>query len=104
MLRPAAALCALLALWPRPAVAALSRADDAFLDDLSRRAFRYFKEQTDPATGLVADRARADGGRIPGPSGAPVASAAATGFGLTALCVGAERGWLPRSEARRRAL
>ena len=37
---------------PRPATAgALSAADDAFLEDLSRRSFAFFWEQTDPATG-----------------------------------------------------
>src|SRR4051812_7481215 len=35
----------------------LSAEDDAFLEDLSRRAFRYFWEQADPRTGLVLDRA-----------------------------------------------
>lgn len=96
-----AALCAALLLCSRPAAADLS--DDAFLEDLSRRAFSYFAEQADPVTGLVPDRARADGRKIAGPAGAPVASVAATGFGLTALCVGAERGWIPRAEARNRA-
>ena len=32
------------------------------------------------------------------------ASIAATGFGLTALCIGAERGWITRSAARERTL
>ncbi|PYU92105.1 MAG: hypothetical protein DMG25_12790, partial [Acidobacteria bacterium] len=31
----------------------LSSDDDAFLDDLARREFRYFWEQADPHTGLV---------------------------------------------------
>jgi hypothetical protein len=36
----------------------LSQPDEAFLDDLSRRAFRYFWEQADARTGLALDRTR----------------------------------------------
>src|SRR4051812_25525137 len=70
----------------------LSREDDALLEDLERRSFRYFWEQGDTPTGQVRDRARADGTMHPQPS---IGSIAATGFGLTALCVAAERGWAP---------
>lgn len=69
--------------------------DDAFLDDLSRRAFRYFFDTAHPHTGLIPDRARADASK-PG----DMASVAATGFGLTALVIGAERGWESRAECR----
>src|ERR1017187_3517519 len=41
----------------------LTPGDDDFLEDLCHRAFRFFLEQTDPHTGLVFDRARADGSR-----------------------------------------
>jgi len=77
---------------------ALSHDDERFLDDLSERAFRYFWEQADEHTGIVRDRARADG-RLHGPEHREVGSIAATGFGLTALCIGAERGWVPRDKA-----
>ena len=40
---------------------ALSAEDDAFLEDLSRRAFMFFWEQADPQTGIVRDRSRTDG-------------------------------------------
>lgn len=66
----------------------------AFLDELEQRTFRYFWELADPATGLVPDR-------WPTRS---FASVAATGFGLTAYPIGAERGWVTRSEARERVL
>jgi hypothetical protein len=81
----------------------LTAEDEAFLEDLSRRAFLYFKEHADPQTGLVLDRARA-GGEAHDAShhSHDIASSAATGFGLTALCVGAERGWMTRAEARGR--
>jgi len=77
-------------------------ANDDFLEDLSHRAARYFLEQSDPATGLVLDRARSWGDRVYG-SAANIASIAATGFGLSALAVAADREWIPESEARERA-
>ena len=36
----------------------LSAADDALLEDLSKRSFMFFWEQADPDTGIVRDRAR----------------------------------------------
>ena len=79
----------------------LSKRDEAFLEDLSRRSFRYFWEQADPRTGLVLDRARTDGS-IHNEAHRNIASIAAAGFGLTALCIGAERGWVKRKDARDR--
>jgi hypothetical protein len=77
------------------------RADDRlFLEDFAGRCVRYFWEQADPHTGIILDRARNDGAR----SGNNVGSTAATGFGLTALCIGASRGWLPRDQVRARIL
>jgi len=75
-------------------------ADEAcLLDAMQRRCFRYFQEQVDPDTGLIADRAPADGsGRN------DIASIAATGFGLTAVCIADERGWIAHDAAYRRAL
>ncbi len=72
--------------------------DDAFLDDLERRAFRYFWEQGDSKTGLVLDRARSDGSRVGGRN-LHIASIAATGFGLSALSIAAERNWIAHREA-----
>jgi hypothetical protein len=68
------------------------------LDEYARRSFRYFLEQSDPDTGLVQDRALSDG-TLPA---RPVASIAATGFGLSALCIGVERGWISADEASER--
>jgi hypothetical protein len=81
--------------------ARLSTRDEAFLEDLSRRAFRFFWEQADPQTGLVRDRARIDNSPLD-ENHRDVASIAATGFGLTALSIAAERGWLTPREARER--
>ena len=79
----------------------LSTQDHAFLEDLQRRSFQYFWEQADPNTGLVADRARADASELD-ENHRNVGSIAATGFGLSALCIGAERGWVDRTKARER--
>ncbi|MBA3441890.1 MAG: hypothetical protein H0T92_18685 [Pyrinomonadaceae bacterium] len=84
-----------------PSVYRLSAKDEAFLEDLSKRSFRFFWENADPNTGLVRDRARTDGS----PHDArhrEVASIASTGFGLTALCIAAERGWIERPKAHER--
>jgi hypothetical protein len=83
----------------------LSARDEAFLEDLSHRAFLYFQDHADPDTGLVLDRARTDGAAHDAnhPSH-NITSSAATGFGLTALCIAAERGWISRAEARERVL
>ena len=80
----------------------LASQDDQLLDDLSRRCFLYFWEQSDPHSGIACDRARADGG-LHTSEGRYVGSTGATGFALTALCIGAERGWISRRAARRRA-
>lgn len=79
--------------------AGFNQSDDAFLEDLSRRTFNYFVEQADANTGLVLDRARTDGSPHD-EAHRNTASIAATGFGLTGLCIAAERGWMSREEAR----
>ena len=66
--------------------------------DLERRAFDYFWYESHPTTGLVKDRA----GTLRGDD-YHVASLAATGFGLSALTIGAERGWVKPELARARA-
>jgi hypothetical protein len=84
------------------ATTGLSPADRAFLEDLEQRSVMYFWEQADPRLGLVLDRASVNGGRAKGP-GRDIASIAATGFGLSALCIGAAHGWINREEAQERA-
>ncbi|HEX5873349.1 MAG TPA: glucoamylase family protein, partial [Pyrinomonadaceae bacterium] len=74
---------------------------EAFLDDLQQRSFRYFWEQADTQTGLVPDRARMDGSALP-PSHQNVASIAATGFGLTGICIAVDRRWIDRAAALER--
>ena len=64
------------------------------LEQLQRDAVGYFLRAANPDNGLVADSSR---------PGAPC-SIAATGLGLAAYVVGAERGFLPRREAAERTL
>ena len=75
--------------------------NDPFLNDLQRRLFDYFWEQSDPQTGIVPDRARIDGSQLQD-SHRNVGSSAATGFGLTALSIAVDRGWVDRSQALER--
>jgi len=72
----------------------LTPADSAFLDELQRRACTFFFEQASPTTGQVLDRAHAfDASGVRDPR--RMASIAATGFGLSALCVADRRGYIP---------
>jgi hypothetical protein len=82
----------------------LTREDQIFLEDLEKRAFRFFWEQSNSETGLTADRARADGSPYQRTEAHyNVASIAATGFALTSYCIAAERNWTPRREVKDRA-
>lgn len=67
---------------------------DALLDTLQRGAFDFFWNEANPANGLIRDR---------GPGTAP-SSIASVGFGLTALCIGADHGWQTRAAVRDRVL
>jgi hypothetical protein len=78
---------------------ALSDSDDAFLEEMERANFLYFWEQANPETGMVRDRCN-----VRAPDNKPLGSIAATGFGLTALCIGDKREYIPYAQARDRAL
>jgi hypothetical protein len=77
----------------------ISAEDDQFLEELEKANFYFFVEQADPETGLVKDRCNM---HISDQS--IVASIASTGFGLTALCIGAKRGYLSFTDARTRVV
>jgi hypothetical protein len=62
--------------------------DDQLLEEITKAGFLFFWEQADPNTGMVKDRAFAAGN-----DSRTVSSIAATGFGLTALCIGAQRNY-----------
>ncbi len=84
---------------PAPAKPLFSEQDDFFLDAMEKANHLFFWEQAHPETGLVKDRCnmrRADT--------SIVGSIAATGFGLTALCIAQQRGWVTLVDARERVL
>ncbi len=80
----------------------LTADDETFLIAMQQRGCLYFLEQTDPQTGQILDRAlnHGDGQRDP----RTVASIAATGFGLTALCIAHREGFIPSDIVQRRVL
>ncbi|MBX7169694.1 MAG: hypothetical protein K1X72_01980 [Pyrinomonadaceae bacterium] len=81
----------------------ISKEDDAFLEDLSKRSFMFFWENADPKTGLMLDRAKTDGSGMPkGHPSYNIASSAATGFALTSYCIAADRKWITTEEAKTR--
>jgi hypothetical protein len=87
----------------RPArSAAISKAGDEFLEDLSKRSFMFFWEQADAGTGIVRDRSKTTG-EVARETAREIGSIASVGFGLSGLCIAADRGWLPRSQVIDRA-
>lgn len=66
--------------------------DEAFLDLVQQTAFDYFWYEANPHNGLIKDRSTKDS-----PS-----NIAAVGFGLSALTVGINRGWISREAGRER--
>ncbi len=62
--------------------------DESFLEMIQRETFKYFWEEANPSNGLVRDRSTTTS----------PASIAAVGFGLSALTVGIDRGWITREE------
>lgn len=74
--------------------ALLQSSDDELLTVIQRKAFAFFWEEVNPLNGLVRDRTR---------ESAP-SSIAAVGFGLSAIPVGVERGWITAAEGYQRAL
>ncbi len=68
--------------------------DDAFLDYVEHQTFNYFWTEANTDNGLV--RMRSDD--------VNTCSIAAVGFGLSAICVGIDRGWITRDQGRSRVL
>ncbi|MGB9204158.1 MAG: glucoamylase family protein [Terriglobales bacterium] len=78
-------------------VATVSAEDDQFLNDLEHASFLFFWEQGSPKTGMVKDRCN-----VHNETRNVASSIAATGFGLTALCIGEQRGFISTSAALER--
>jgi hypothetical protein len=68
--------------------------DEAFLDYVQKQTFRFFWEEANPANGLIPDRSR---------PGSPC-SIASVGFGLSAINIAIERGWVARTNGVERVL
>jgi hypothetical protein len=73
--------------------------DDQFLDNLERACFLFFWEQASDRSGQVKDRAAASGADT-----STVSSIASTGFGLTALCIADQRGYMNSASIQTRVL
>src|SRR5215470_2845353 len=73
--------------------------DEALLEEMENANFRFFWDQANPETGIIRDRCNAVN-----PDKSDLGSIASTGFGLTSLCIGDQRGYVPHIEARNRAL
>jgi hypothetical protein len=73
---------------------ARAQSTPALLDTVQKTTFQYFWYEANPANGLVRDRST---------PGSPC-SIAATGFGLSAICVGIDHGWVSREAGRDRVL
>ena len=80
-----------------PGSLTLSAEDDQLLNDLEKASILFFWEQGSPNTGMVKDRCNVNTNNQGG-----AASIAATGFGLTALCIGEQRGFITTADALQR--
>jgi len=83
-----------LLIQPAILTADVSESDVLFLDKVEHAIFKFFINESNTQNGLIKDSSR---------PGAPC-SVASCGFGLTALCIGVERGWISEEEAYKRAL
>jgi hypothetical protein len=86
---------------PKSPATSLLPEDEAFLDDMQRRGCLFFVEQAGAKSGQVLDRAAAVSTPLNLPvkrDPRPMASIAATGFGLSALCIAEHRGFQPREQ------
>lgn len=79
------------------AMPVLSPEDDQFLNDIEKASFQFFWEQGNFKTGMVKDRCN-----LHLPDRKEASSIAATGFGLTALCIGDQRGFISKGAALER--
>jgi hypothetical protein len=73
--------------------------DEALLDRLQRETLRYFWDFAHPVSGLARERSNQSSWYGP-----EVATSGGSGFGIMALIVGVERGWLSRAEVAERIL
>lgn len=68
--------------------------DEALLEAIARQTFDYFWEEANPTNGLIKDRSTPDS----------ASSIAAVGFGLSAIPIAVDRGWITHQEGYDRVL
>jgi hypothetical protein len=73
--------------------------DDALLELVQRQTFRYFWDFAHPVSGLARERSNLAFGYGP-----ETVTTGGSGFGVMAIVVAAERGWIGRAEAVERLL
>src|SRR6202453_964699 len=81
-----------------PGTAVLSAEEDQFLNEIEKASFLFFWEQGSSNSGMVKDRCNVHNNN----NQHVAASIAATGFGLTALCIGNQRGFIENDDALER--
>ena len=72
----------------------ISLTTEALLDTLQHTAFNFFWAESNSFNGLIRDRST---------TGSP-ASTASMGFGITAICIGIDHGWVTRAAGQQRIL
>ena len=65
----------------------------ALLDTLQHSSFNFFWNEVNPANGLIRDRNQ---------PGSTFSSIASVGFGLSAIAIGVDHGWITRAQGRSR--
>ena len=82
-----------------PQTKLLSQQDELLLEEIEHASFLYFWEQASEETGMVRDRCNARA-----PDNKVLGNISATGFGLTGICIGEQRGYISYAQARDRVL
>jgi hypothetical protein len=68
--------------------------DDTLLEEVQKQTFRYFWDGAEPVSALARDRNRSDGD-----TAGNLVAVGGSGFGLMALVVAVDRGWVQRRAA-----
>lgn len=72
----------------------LNLSDDSLLELVQRQTFRYFWDFAHPVSGLARERSN-----VRDPRGLDTCTTGGSGFGIMAIIIAAERGWVTREEA-----
>ncbi len=83
--------------WESPELSGMT--DDQFLDLVERSACMFFWNEANPENGLIKDFSKSFV-----EDAVHMASIASVGFGLPALCIAEQRGWLPKDKVYDRIL